>query len=76
MWYMDSHNSIIQGPMTFGSDTLQMTFRAEGFDGKPGDFRVTVSRKTNDRYIWLLEQKLPDSWKQIATLEYIRASGS
>jgi hypothetical protein len=76
MWYMDSHNSITQGPMTFEGDTLQMTFRASGFDGKPGDFRVTVSRKTNDRYIWLLEQKQPDGWKQQLTLEYVRTAGS
>jgi hypothetical protein len=76
MWYMDAHNSITQGLMTVDGDTLQMTFRAEGFDGKPGDFRVTVSRKTNDRYKWLLEQKQPDGWKQFPTLEYFRATGS
>jgi len=76
MWYMDAHSSITQGPMIVEGDTLQMTFRSVGFDGKPGDFRVTVSRKTNDRYSWLLEQKQPDTWKQVFALEYLRTTGS
>jgi hypothetical protein len=77
MWYMDAHDSITQGPMTMDGDTLQMTFRSVGFDGKPGDFRVTVSRKTQDRYTWVLEQKQPDGWKQqLVTLEYVRTTSS
>jgi len=75
MWYMDAHNSITQGPMIVEGDNLQMTFRSVGFDGKPGDFRVTVNRKTNDRYNWLLEQKQPDAWKQVLALEYLRTTG-
>src|SRR5260370_31066374 len=71
---MDAHNSITQGLMIVEGDALQMTFRSVGFDGKPGDFRVTVSRKTNDLYNWLLEQKQPDAWKQVLALEYLRST--
>ena len=76
MWYMDPGNSITQGPVRQDGDKLEMSFRAMGFDGKAGDFRVTVTRKNNDDYNWLLEQKQPEGWKQLATLEYLRAAGS
>ena len=76
MWYMNARSSITQGPMKMEGDALQMTFRAQGSDGKVGDFRVTVSRKTNDHYNWALEQKQADGWKQLMTLEYLRVTGS
>jgi hypothetical protein len=76
MWYMDAQNSITQGPVQFEGDMMQMTFRAHDFEGKLADMRVKVTRKTNDDYNWLLEEKVPEGWKQLATLEYLRAAGS
>ena len=76
MWYMDARNSITQGPVQFEGDILQMTFRATDFEGKLADLRVKVTRKTNDHYNWLLEEKQAVGWKQLATLEYLRVAGS
>lgn len=76
MWYMDARNSITQGPVQIYGEVMQMTFRATDFEGKPADLRVKVTRKTNDDYNWLLEEKQPDGWKQLATLEYLRLAGT
>jgi hypothetical protein len=76
MWYMDAGNSITQGPVKFEGDLMLMTFRAQDFEGKMADLRVKVTRKTNDDYNWLLEEKVPDGWKQLFTLEYLRTAGS
>lgn len=76
MWYMDAGNSITEGPVKLDGDLMQMTFRAQDFEGKMADLRVKVTRKTNDDYNWLLEEKVPDGWKQLFTLEYLRAAGS
>jgi hypothetical protein len=72
MWYTDATGTITHGPVKLDGDVMEMMFRAEGFDGKPGDFRCRVTRKTNDDYNWLLEAKQPEGWKQVLTLEYLR----
>ena len=76
MWYMDAGNSITQGPMKFEGDTLQITWHGPDFEGKPADLRVMVTRKTNDHYHWRVEEKQPEGWKQLATLDYLRVAGS
>jgi len=75
MWYMDARNSITTGPVQIDGDVMLLTFRATDFDGKMADMRVTVTRKTNDRYNWLLEEKQPDGWKPLGSLEYLRTAG-
>lgn len=76
MWYMDARNEITQGPVKLEGDNLSMEFRAMDFEGKPADFRVHVTRKTNDHYDWLLEEKQAEEWKQLLALEYLRTAGS
>jgi hypothetical protein len=76
MWYMNAGNSITQGPVKLDGDMMELTFRAEDFDGKQADMRVRVTRKTNDDYNWLLEETTPEGWKQLMTLEYLRLAGS
>jgi hypothetical protein len=76
LWYMDARNSITECPVQIEGEVMQMTFRAYDFEGKMADLRVKVTRKTNDDYNWLLEEKQPDGWKQLATLEYLRSAGS
>jgi hypothetical protein len=73
MWYMDARNTITQGPVQVEGDVTQLSFRATNFEGKMADLRVDVTRKTNDRYTWTLEEKDGASWKQLASLEYLRA---
>jgi hypothetical protein len=75
MWYMDAGNSITQGPVNFAGDTMVMLFRSRNFAGEPADLRVTVTRKNNDDYNWLLEEKQVGGWKQLGSLEYLRATG-
>ena len=76
MWYMDARNSITEGPVQIDGDVMRMNFKADDFDGKLAELRVKVTRKTNDDYNWLLEERQPGGWKQLATLEYIRVAGS
>ncbi|HEY6273865.1 MAG TPA: hypothetical protein VIX19_17940 [Terriglobales bacterium] len=72
MWYMDTRNSITQGPVKVDGETTEMSFHGNDFEGKPADLRVKVIRKTNDHYTWQLEEKVPQGWKQLASLEYLR----
>jgi hypothetical protein len=76
IWYMDHANAIIEGPVTVDGDRMKIAFRAEDFDGKMGDMRASVIRKTNDKYQWVLEEKQVDGWKQLAALDYLRVAGS
>lgn len=76
MWYMDNRNSITQGPVKVEGETMEMTFRVHDFEGKLADLRVKVTRKTNDHYGWLLEEKQGEGWKLLGALEYLRTSGS
>ena len=74
MWYMDYANEITQGPIAINGETTRISFHATDFEGKPADMQVDVLRKSNDKYQWTLEEKVGDSWKQLATLEYVRTA--
>jgi hypothetical protein len=75
-WYMSARGEIYEGPVKVHGDVMELTFRGEDFDGKMSDLRVTVTRKTNDDYNWLLEEKSGETWKQLLTLDYLRTAGS
>lgn len=76
IWYMDTENSIIQGPMQWQNSVLQVTFRGQDFEGKMADLKVDVTQKTNDHYHWAVSEKAGDAWKELTSLEYLRVSGS
>jgi hypothetical protein len=74
MWYMDYANEIIQGPIAINGDTTKFFFHATDFEGKPADMQVELLKQSTDKYQWMLEEKVGDSWKQLATLEYVRTA--
>jgi hypothetical protein len=74
MWYMDYANEIVQGPVAISGETTKLSFHATDFEGKPADMQVDVAKKSNDKYQWTLNEKVGDSWKQLATLEYVRTT--
>jgi hypothetical protein len=76
LWYMDASNHITRGAVKMDGDNFQVTFRGADFACRPADLRVTVTRKSPDDYAWLLEEKLPDAWRQLAKLEYRRRPGT
>lgn len=76
MWYMDTENSIVEGPVQVEGDSMKMTFRAQDFEGKMADLRVVVTRKNNDDYHWALQEMQDGAWKDLAGLEYLRVAGS
>jgi hypothetical protein len=76
MWYMDTANSITQGPVITESDTIKMSFHGEDFEGQQADMQVSVLRKSNDHYQWVLAEKQGPEWKQLAALDYLRVAGS
>jgi len=77
MWYMDAKNGITEGPVEVSGDVTKMSFRGPDFDGKVADMRVYVKRKTDDNYRWSVEEKQSDgTWKEVATLEYLRTAGN
>jgi hypothetical protein len=76
MWYVDSKNAITEGPVQVEGDQMKMMFRGQDFDGKVADLRVIVAKKTNDAYQWTLQEKQGETWKELATLEYLRVVGS
>jgi hypothetical protein len=76
MWYMDSKNSIVEGSVAVQGDVTTFTFRASDFDGKMADLRALVTRKNSDDYNWTLQEMQGSSWKELASLEYLRVAGS
>jgi hypothetical protein len=76
MWYMDSENTIYQGPVHIDGDVTSMIFRGEDFEGKMSELRVNVTRKSNDQYHWGLQERSGDTWKDLAGLDYVRVAGS
>lgn len=74
-WYMDAANAITHGTVRLDGETMELTFRATDFEGKPADLRVDVVRVTNDHYSWRLEEKSGSDWKHLASLEYLRVAG-
>jgi hypothetical protein len=69
---MDSKNGVTQGPIVIDGETTQFLFRGPDFDGKIADLRVLLLRKSNDHYLWQLEEKSQDTWKPLAKLDYLR----
>ena len=76
IWYMDTRNAVIEGPVKVAGEQWLISFRGEDFEGKMSDLQVTVTRKTNDDYRWALSEKQGDAWKELAALEYLRVAGS
>ena len=74
-WYMDAANAVTQGPVKLDGDTMELTFRATNFEGKPADLRVHVVRVTKDHYTWQLDERAGSDWKRLAALDYLRAEG-
>jgi hypothetical protein len=72
MWYMDAQNSITAGPVQVDGDVWTMTWRGADFAGQLADLRVTVKRKSNHDYQWTASEKEGDTWKDLASLEYLR----
>jgi hypothetical protein len=73
MWYMDSENTIYQGPIKAEGDLTTFDFRGEDFEGKMADLRVVVTRKSNSLYDWALSERDGEKWKPLATLDYSRS---
>jgi hypothetical protein len=75
MWYVDSKNVITQGPVTGDGAAWHMTFQSDsaviGGSGQ-ADFRVDVTRETNDAYAWGLFARVADAWKPVFSLRYVR----
>lgn len=42
------------------------------FEGKTADLKVEVTKKTGDKYDWVLFEKEGEGWKPLANLEYVR----
>ena len=76
VWYLDPENAVTEGPVQIDGDKLQVTFRGLDFDGKIGDMRVIVTRKSNDDYRWTLQEQQAGEWKELAALEYLRVQGA
>jgi hypothetical protein len=73
-WYMDAQNAITQGLIAANRDSLDFTFHGPNFQGKPADLQVQVTPKGGDHYTWTLQEKTPEGWKQLASLEYKRSA--
>ena len=72
MWYMSAKGEITEGPVQWDGTVLRIHFRGQNFEGKQGDLKVEVTRKTNDQYHWALFEKTGEEWKEMFGLEYLR----
>jgi hypothetical protein len=76
MWNMNGKNEVMQGPVKVNGNTVDTTFPAKNSQEKEVEFRMTITRETNNRYGWSMEEKQPNGWKQLMALEYIRTRSS
>jgi hypothetical protein len=76
MWYMDASNEIVEGPVILDGDTMQMAFSSGDPGGKLVEYRVTVTRKLNNSYSWVLAEKQAQGWKDVLILQFLRPSVS
>jgi hypothetical protein len=77
MWYLDSGNTVTQGPVTGDPAAWSMAFQSDGaIIGRPGpaDFRVDVVRSSPDAYKWGLFAHVGDAWKPVFSLVYVRTA--
>jgi hypothetical protein len=72
MWYMDSDQDVVQGPMTIDGDEWVMGFHEQDREGKDVSYRVDIHRQSNDRYHWSLKQQTGAMWKELLALDYQR----
>lgn len=72
MWNMNGKNEIMQGPVKIDENSLRVIFRAKNAQEKEADFRMSIVRKSNDRYEWETEEKQPQGWKELLSLDYLR----
>jgi hypothetical protein len=72
IWYMDAGGAITQGPVEWSGDVMRVTFRGPDFDGKIGDLKVEVTRKSTERYHWMVSEKDGETWKELGALDYVR----
>jgi|HubBroStandDraft_6_1064221.scaffolds.fasta_scaffold204509_2 hypothetical protein len=73
MWYLNSANTIVHGPVTLAGDTMTMTFQSPDDEGKPAEYRVDVTRTTPAAYRWELFKQDAGSWAKQLSLTYERA---
>ena len=74
MWYMDARNEITEGSVSVDGDHFEFDFTGENFEGKPAELRVLLSRRSNDSYTWLLQEKNVEGWKELGKLDYNRSA--
>lgn len=72
VWYMDAKNVITEGPVSVDGSAWQISFHGIDSGGKPAEFRVDVTKQTNDLYHWALNEKTEDGWQKQFELDYVR----
>jgi len=73
MWYANAKGEIVQGPVAVDGDITSLLFESgDPRDGKPGQMRVVLTRKSDDLYIWSLYNLTRDPLKPIFSLTYRR----
>ena len=72
IWNMNGKNEVMEGPVKVDGKAIAATFLAKNSDEKMVEFRMTISRETNNRYLWSMEEKQPLGWKQLMALDCVR----
>ncbi|HEY8322600.1 MAG TPA: hypothetical protein VIG46_12490 [Candidatus Baltobacteraceae bacterium] len=73
MWYADAKGGIVQGPVAVDGAVTSLLFdAADPRDGRPGQMRVLMTRKSADLYTWSLYDLTRDPSRPIFSLDYRR----
>lgn len=73
MWYANAKGEIVQGPVAVDGDITSLLFESrDPRDGKPGQMRVVLTRKSRDLCTWSLYDLTRDPLKPILSLAYRR----
>ena len=73
MWYENAGGEIVQGPVAVDGAITSLLFASgDPRDGKPGQMRVVLTRKSPDLYTWSLYNLTRDPIAPIFSLDYRR----
>jgi hypothetical protein len=76
IWNMNGKNEVMEGPVKVDGKAIAATFPAKDAAEHEVEFRMTVTRQTDSRYHWSMEEKQPSGWKELIALDYVRSQSS
>lgn len=71
-WYVHEDGAVTVAVTTIGPSGFSMSFSDTDENGRPANYRVDITRQTDDRYSWSLFQQTDAGWQPALSLTFVR----